>query len=276
MTENIQSIQLKGRILLEMDIYALTGLHIGGSPAALGIGDMDNPIIRDPITLQPYIPGSSLRGKLRSLWEKANNARQNQSIGRDVRIHGKVEANGKNYTGAFEADPVLRIFGVTGDNDVPNPTRLIVHDTLLSPESVEALNRAQTDQPYTETKWEAAIDRITSAAVPRQIERVPAKSIFSGCRLIYSLYGTQTVNPSQEIEWFTDLFTMMALVEDDYLGGSGSRGSGRVAFRNIQITAKKPLENDYAPLFEPLIYPDVDTLMDERATIFGVLQEQFK
>lgn len=278
MVSEIQSIELKGRILLEMDIKAVTGLHIGGSPAALGIGDLDNPIIRDPITLRPYIPGSSLRGKLRSLWEKANNARQNQPIGRDVRIHGRAEkSDGQSDFAAFETDPVLPIFGVTGDNPVPNPTRLIVHDTFLSDDSVEALNRAETDQPFTETKWEAAIDRITSAAVPRQIERVPAQSVFSDCRLVFSLYGTQTVEPTREIEWFMDIFTMLALVEDDYLGGSGSRGSGRVAFENILLTLKKPLYNAYQSLSfgDGKRYTNLDALRADQTEIENALIEQF-
>lgn len=266
MAENT-SIQLYGRIILTMDIHAETGLHIGGSPAALGIGDMDNPIIRDPITLQPYIPGSSLRGKLRSLWEKANGAVQNQKIGRDVRIHGKLENS------SLSDDPVLRIFGVTGDEHVPNPTRLIVHDTHLSKESVEALNRAQTDQPFTETKWEAAIDRITSAAVPRQIERVPARSVFSDCRLIFSLYGNTA--PQEEIGWFTDLFTMLALVEDDYIGGSGSRGSGQVAFRKIRITLKQVTDRGYVTALELEQYETVDKLMAERDAIAQAILEQF-
>lgn len=275
MTEEIQSIGLKGRIIIQMDIKAVTGLRIGGSPAALAIGEVDNPVIRDPITLRPYIPGSSLRGKLRSLWEKANNASQNQRIGKDVRIHGKIDAEqGSDELAVFESDSVLPIFGVTGDNNVPNPTRLIVHDAFLSEDSVNVLNRVNTDQPFTETKWEAAIDRITSAAVPRQMERVPAGTIFNEAKLVYSLYGTQRINDSREIDWFMDIFTMLMLIEDDYLGSSGSRGSGRVEFRNIKVSVKKlpeyvkTMDRQFNNLED--LYPQRESLYNELIMQFGL------
>ncbi len=224
-------IKLHGRIILEMDIEAVSGLRIGGSPAGLGIGDLDNPVIRDPVTRRPYIPGSSLRGKMRSLWEKATGAPQNYPIRREspsVYIHAIVEND--NY----EQDVVCRIFGVTGDIEVPNPTRLIVYDVPLTPETAQRLESVATDQPYTETKWEAVIDRVTSAAVPRQMERVPAGAVFGPARLVYSVYGTAG-NKKEDISWFYDVVTMLYLVEDDYLGSSGSRGSGQVRFRNLSI-----------------------------------------
>lgn len=83
-------IRLYGRIFLDMNIRAVTGLRIGGAPAALAIGSLDNPVIRNPLNNQPYIPGSSLRGKMRSLWEKANESEQNFPIRRskpEVYIH---------------------------------------------------------------------------------------------------------------------------------------------------------------------------------------------
>lgn len=228
-------IKLHGRIFLEMDIRAVTGLRIGGSPAALAIGDIDNPVIRDPLTLRPYIPGSSLRGKMRSLWEKATGVPQNASIGSGVRIHS-LPKNAEITT--VELDPVCRIFGVTGDIPVPHPTRLIVHDTPLSEASASDLERAETSL-YTETKWEAAIDRITSAAVPRQMERVPAGAVFERCRLAYSIYAVHAPDADgDEIDWFFDVIQMLQLVEDDYLGSSGSRGSGHVQFENLRLTTR--------------------------------------
>jgi len=233
----MRKVTLYGRIFLEMDIRAVTGLRIGGSPAGLGIGDLDNPVIRDPLTQQPYIPGSSLRGKMRSLWEKATGAEQNFPIRRnrpEVYIHMLKGAKPQEY----EDNPVCRIFGVTGDNDVPTPTRLIVHDVFLSQNSrVDILEKARTDQPYTETKWEAVIDRVTSAAVPRQMERVPAGVVFSNFRLVYSVYGTLD-GKLGDIDWFPDILTMLQLVEDDYLGSSGSRGSGRIKFENVRLAVR--------------------------------------
>lgn len=254
MTDNAQNqdrlvnkVQLRGRFFLTMNIRAVTGLHIGGSDTALDIGGIDNIVIRDPLTDRPYIPGSSLRGKMRSLWEKVVDADQNMAIQRgSVYVHGHPngwtdkpnKAEQAQFVADFENDRVCRIFGMTGDWPVPNPTRLIVQDCFLSNASVEALERADTDQPYTETKWEAVIDRVTSAAVPRQLERVPAGSVFKDARLIYSIYGTHTTEES-DVDWFfSDIVTMLKLVEDDYLGGSGSRGSGRVCFENIRFTIR--------------------------------------
>lgn len=233
------SIRLYGRIFLTADIVAVTGLRIGGKPTSLQIGGLENVVLRDPLSQRPYIPGSSLRGKLRSLWEKATNAPQNFTVrsgNPTVRIH-TLDPNGQ-----LNADEVCRIFGATGDanpNGVRNPTRLIIHDTFMSDASAAALNEGGvTDQPYTETKWEAAIDRITSAAVPRQMERVPAGTRFDNCRMIYSVFGAADVTsaaPLPDIDWFFDIVTMMQLAEDDYLGSSGSRGYGQIAFENLRL-----------------------------------------
>lgn len=80
-------VKLRGRVILTGRIRALTGLHIGGSPGALAIGNVDMPVIRDAVTGRPYIPGSSLKGKMRSLAEKITGAPQNRRIGQDVNIH---------------------------------------------------------------------------------------------------------------------------------------------------------------------------------------------
>jgi CRISPR-associated protein Csm3 len=217
------SIKLYGRILLEGDIEALTGLHIGGSPGALSIGGVDLPVIRNAVDQAPYIPGSSLKGKMRSLWEKATGAKQNRSIGKGVTIHACEKKE------EYEHCPVCQIFGTLGQNDAAFPTRIVVRDVPLAQES---LKDVRTDMPFTEVKWEAAIDRVTSAATPRQIERVPAKALFSQMQIVFNIYE------QGDIERFLDVLTSLQLVEDDYLGGQGSRGSGRVAFRNLTLTCK--------------------------------------
>ena len=251
-----KAIRLQGKLFIEMDIEAVTGLHIGGSSTALDIGGLDNIVIRDPLTDKPYIPGSSLRGKMRSLWEKYHGLPQNFEIQKgNVYIHGlPIRQNGghwernekfpennaqkiSEFQADFNDDAVLRIFGLTGDFPVPNPTRLIVQDAFLSARSAAEMENLSI--PYTETKWEAVIDRVTSAAVPRQLERVPAGSIFDKGRLIYSVFDKDLT----DLDWFFDLFEMLALVEDDYLGGSGSRGSGRVAFKNIRVKRKSKANN---------------------------------
>lgn len=223
------SIKLHGRIILEGDIEALTGLHIGGSPGALAIGGVDLPVIRNAVDQRPYIPGSSLKGKMRSLWEKATGVRQNRSIGKGVSIHACDQKS------EYQQCPVCQIFGTLGQSDAAFPTRIVVRDVPLAKDSLE---NVRTDMPYTEVKWEAAIDRVTSAATPRQIERVPARAVFSQMQIVFNIY-----EPG-DIERFLDVLTALQLVEDDYLGGQGSRGSGRVAFKNLKLTCKSTSDYD--------------------------------
>lgn len=216
-------ITLYGRVIIRGEIRALSGLHIGGSPGALAIGGVDMPVIRDAVTQQPYVPGSSLRGKMRSQWEKLTGAPQNTRIGKDVRIHSCERADD------YDVCPVCPIYGVTGDKEAAFPTRLIVRDVRLVPASLAG---AKTDLPYSEVKWEAAIDRVTSAATPRQTERVPAGAVFAPMELVYSLYE------DRDAERLGDVLTALQLVEDDYLGGQGSRGSGKVAFEKLVVVCK--------------------------------------
>jgi CRISPR-associated protein Csm3 len=275
----VDHVKLYGRIFLKMDIRAVTGLRIGGSPSALQIGGLDNVVIRDPITRRPYIPGSSIRGKMRSLWEKVTNASQNVTIRQGnptVRLHGEPDKGV-----SINEDPVCRIFGVTGNIETPNPTRLIVTDALMSDTSAATLeNNALTDQPYTETKWEATIDRITSAAVPRQMERVPAGTIFSNCKLVYSIYGTDNAqNPLEDIIWFFDIIQMLQLVEDDYLGSSGSRGSGSVEFENLLMELRvtgnyQQTPHRYMELIEVKQFTSTSHIWQERDNIINWLYEQ--
>lgn len=227
------SINLYGRIFIHGDVVTKTGLHIGGAQTSLAIGGVDNVVVRDPLTSRPYIPGSSLRGKMRSLAEKISGAPQNQPIGRDVNIH--VAKTRQDYTDYW----VNPVFGVPAESYVQAPTRLIVRDVFMSEESARELEvRADTDLPYTEVKWEAAIDRVTSAATPRQIERVPAGVRFSGFEMIFSVYLPE------DVELFPHVLESMQLLEDDYLGGQGSRGSGKIAFENVTVSIKR--RQDYA------------------------------
>lgn len=233
-----KQINLLGRVILTGEIIAKTGMHIGGTPGALAIGGVDSPIIRDGLTGRPYIPGSSLKGKMRSLGEKLTNAPQNTTINKGDQNTGKgrVEIHVAKGTDQYNKYWVNPIFGVTGDAGfIPAPTRLVVRDVPLRYEKADEENwRAmKTDLPFAEVKWEAAIDRVTSAATPRQIERVPAGAIFSPMELVFSVYL------ADDVALFDHLLTCLQLVEDDYLGGHGSRGSGKVAFQNLEIVCKR-------------------------------------
>lgn len=233
---SIDKIPLLGRIVLQMNVHVVTGLHVGGAAGKLEIGSVDSPVIRDPISGQPYLPGSSVRGKMRSLVERIYGREQNMPIGKGVRIHMLRKRDGQSdedYQAEFRNNETCSIFGVTGDEPVPHPTALIVRDAQLSPDSVRKLKQARTDLPFTEVKWEATIDRVTSAATPRQIERVPAGAVFEKLEMIYSIYG------ESNIRHFPVIFQALALVEEDYLGGLGARGSGKVEFELTNVYARK-------------------------------------
>ena len=233
------TIQLHGKIFLQGTINALTGLHIGGNSGELDIGGIDNPIIRNAFNRQPYIPGSSLRGKMRGLLDRHFENSLEKRVGRDVRVHECETPT--DYNGC----PVCQVFGVAPIRQLRGktmPTRLIVRDTFLTPESLASLDRADTDTDFTEIKTEVAIDRITSAATPRQQERVPAGVIFGPVQIVHSLYtrrGSDHDNQLQdELAYFDTVLKGMELLEDDYLGGSGSRGSGQIEFQHLTMTFK--------------------------------------
>lgn len=226
MTQEPSIKRLIGILDVRCDIECLTGLRIGAAETSISIGGMDNPVIRDPLTGRPYIPGSSLKGKMRSLLERRWKVDQNWAIDRErVLIHAcEKQAD-------YETCPICKVFGV------PAPqrerwfclTRLRVSDVFLTEESQEKLTRASTDLPYTEVKTEAAIDRVTSAATPRSMERVPAGAVFGPAHFSLLRYeGDNADSLNTLVEGFE-------LLEADYLGGSGSRGSGRIAFRGIKL-----------------------------------------
>ena len=181
------SIQLQGKLFIIGEIEAMTGLHIGGSAGELDIGGVDNPVIRNPLTREPYIPGSSLRGKMRSLLDRHLNRPLNKFIRRG---HPQVRIHECDRSVDYKACSVCQVFGVapTGNMKDTMPTRLIVRDALLTAETRDRFDEIDTDMPYTEVKTEVAIDRITSAATPRQNERVPAEATFGPLEMVHSLY----------------------------------------------------------------------------------------
>lgn len=230
---NYNSIQLKGRVLIHFDVVAKTGLHIGGTESGIEIGGVDKTVIRDPLTNRPYIPGSSLRGKMRSLLEKYKGLPQNQRIGQGF-IHSCGAENNKHSDTYLNCD-VCTTFGVPGEREFATPTRLIVRDVFMDEESAKALENAGTDLPYTEVKTEVSIDRVTSAANPRQMERVPAGTRFNNAELVYSIYEGSNCDAKKDVQRLKVIVEGLQLLLDDYLGGLGSRGSGKVEIENIRL-----------------------------------------
>jgi len=237
-------IKLRGRVFVTFDLEAVTGLHIGGSDANIEIGGVDKSVIRDPLSNQPYIPGSSLRGKVRSLLEKYKGLEQNQRISQGF-IHSCDDAN------AYPNCPVCQVFGVPGERKFATPTRLVVRDVPLTEKSADRLaQKARTDLPYTEVKTEVSIDRVTSAANPRQMERVPAGAVFGPAELVYSVYEGDGCVPKRDVDNLRTLVEGLQLLEDDYLGGLGSRGSGKVRLREIKVTVRS--SDDYLAAPQPM------------------------
>ncbi len=232
-------ISLLGRVLITGRIVAETGLHIGAGAGALAIGGMDNPVVRDPLTNRPYIPGSSLKGKMRSLAEKARGLPLNQAIGPRVNIHVCKKPE------EYQRCDVCHVFGVPAETWT-SQTRLLVRDVRLDDESARRLEEARTDLPYTEVKWEVSIDRVTSAANPRQMERVPAGAVFGPLEMSFGLYEPEDVNRLGLVLW------AMQLLEEDYLGGQGSRGSGRVRFQNLALSCRVGEEWEERAPWSPL------------------------
>lgn len=218
-------IQLYGRIFIEGQIEALSGLHIGGSNTAFTIGGNDNAVIVNPMNGQPYIPGSSLKGKMRSLTEKY--------LGLRMTKHANVQMHTAESSEEYEASPVAQLYGIPAEDNFGLPTRLVFRDVGLTKPSADALRKAKTDLPYTEVKTEVSIDRITSQANPRSLERVPAGAIFGPMQIVMSIYR------AEDIALIETLFEGMQLLEDDYLGGSGSRGSGRIRFNQLRVYGRQ-------------------------------------
>lgn len=215
--------KLRAKVVLEGELEVLTGLHVGSAAAGMQIGSVDSPVVRDPMTSYPYIPGSSLKGKLRSLLEAAEGKNANRAGGAGTKRH---ECDDRQE--ALNC-PVCRLFGSVGSQGGKNhPARLSVSDSLLTEDSFRDLDNIDTGLMYTEWKFENALDRVTSSANPRQIERVPAGAKFS-FRLIYD--DRDDVDKLDED--IRNLACAMRLLEDDALGGHGSRGYGRVRFAHL-------------------------------------------
>jgi CRISPR-associated protein Csm3 len=226
-----------GKVLLEGQIECQTGLHIGAGKGSLEIGGADNPVVKDAFGI-PYIPGSSLRGRLRSLLEQTLGLAVPSELvylskrkGQEVRIHQSDRPD----------DEVCLLFGRTpgrvervsgGDaveTSTATPARLTIYDAPLIVDSITSAMRENLDDELTEVKSENAVDRITAQANPRTLERVPAGAKFR-FRLVFDVLC------EEDKALLVRVAEALRLLEDDALGGGGSRGSGRVAFSALTLT----------------------------------------
>lgn len=201
------------KIIVTGTIELLTGLHVGGTNSALNIGGPDKFVVRNPMNNKPYIPGSSLKGKMRSLLELMDG-----TINQDGKSAGPTKST-RTKAG--------KLFGTVGDDQ--QPSRLIVRDAeLLS--SMDDFG--SSDLPYTESKTEVAIDRITAKANPRTFERVPAGAIFKLDMVLNVFEG------DDEDKLVNSLKQSLNLLQDDYLGGHGSRGYGHIGIKDLKFTPR--------------------------------------
>ena len=206
------------KILIKGEIEALTGLMIGGSNTSMGIGGPDKMVIRNAVNRQPYVPGSSVKGKMRSLLEVSFGYIGNKKM-------GKVE----NGPGENPDHQTTVLFGSARGDERQRPSRIICRDGfLLNPDDLKG-----TELPFTEAKTEVVIDRITSAAMPRTFERVPAGARF-GLNIVVNIFDEDKYR--DELRSLT--YKALQLLQDDYLGGSGSRGNGQVKIRIQSVTER--------------------------------------
>ncbi len=218
--------KLKKKLIINTVMTVETGMHIGGSSDNVEIGGIDNPVIKiGTQNGKPFVPGSSLKGKIRSLLEQ---------------IKGSATIGGNQDINSF--------FGFAKDKKI---SKLIVRDSYMTNDSLSLLEQSADflDMPYTENKYENTIDRVTGVTTGggiRQSERVPAGVKFDVQFII---------NVWDEDEEGNDLLKLLKeglkALELDYLGGSGSRGYGKVSFdwekiNNPELVDLQKLLNDEA------------------------------
>ena len=194
------------KLMISGNIEVLTGMHIGGGNEFSAIGAIDSPVIKDPLSMRPIIPGSSLKGKIRTLLARSMNSNPNAK-------HSDDDTK------------IKRLFG--SQEEI---SRLIFRDLKLS--NADELIGMGAVSP-TEVKFENTINRISGEAMPRQIERSISGSIYP-LEIVYQV----SVNDSDYKELLEDISTLcngMRLLQYDYLGGHGTRGYGKIKFSGLNI-----------------------------------------
>jgi CRISPR-associated protein Csm3 len=224
MAENTTGPRLRAKRFIRGRIVTQTGLHVGGSRSALDIGGIDLNVTKTAGGV-PFIPGSSLKGKLRSILAREEGSR---AVKQDSEV-------------------IQQIFGTAGDAPGGQAARLIVRDAFLDLKDFErkkngdlqdgeaGWNLTELEMEYTEVKWETAIDRLTGTAKGgslRDVERVPAGAVFA-FEMVYNV-----LDDGREADHLAAIRRAMRILEDDYLGGQGSRGYGRIRFEGVRLEEK--------------------------------------
>jgi len=224
----------------ELEIEVVTGLHIGSGGDKAQIGGIDSPVIKDPISKEPYIPGSSLKGKLRCLLETEatdeypdgdNDRKINKYFGATSEYlkdeKKKKEESKKNNpkadTGAADEEG-----GNQGNSsEEESLSRFLFRDLILyypkQGDDVKKGDDSHRKLPL-EIKTEISISRETGKVKdgPRTIERIPPGTRFTGVILL------RYKDESELDEMQKMVVRALELLVTDALGGSGSRGYGAV------------------------------------------------
>ncbi len=234
--------EIRGRIIL------ITGLHIGSGDMEMKIGGTDNPVIKHPYTNEPYIPGSSLKGKVRSLLEMRTGLME-MTRGSPLSVKDMVKLGDKEKQ---ECRKILRLFGTSGADDAEakehnlGPTRVSFADCPLDKEWKEKVSTNTAH--FIEVKSENSINRILGTALnPRFTERVPADTEFE--------FYVALKQFENDEDFETLLLEGLKLLSMDYLGGSGSRGYGRIEFKFKDKTIQEKFQN-----LEPLGGKNVESV----------------
>lgn len=219
MADTNQQKCLRGKLMFTGLLTLETGMHIGASSDFAPIGSVDTPFIRDVVSQEPIVPGSSLKGKLRTLLARN---RSNNYVLHDIKDDDMV---------------IKRLFGSV--NPVEQ-SRLQFYDLFISEESRNLFKNLETDTYMGEVKFENTINRVSGMANPRQIERVPAKTKFD-FKLVYNIESDEELQEDLET-----LKVALDLLAFDYLGGHGSRGYGRVKLTidDVQIIGAGTLDKN--------------------------------
>ena len=229
--------QLTGITTIAATLELITGLRIGAGDAEMHIGGVDNTVVKHPITQAPYLPGSSIKGKMRSLLEWRSGAVQEGPL--DKRAYEQSQG-----TQRAEVKRILQLFGIAGGEIKDDkafiaelgPSRLAFWDCSL--ESTWEQEQRDNNQMLTEVKSENRINRISGVAEhPRNTERVPA-----GARFDFRLSIKRLADDPDEL--LNTVLQGLKLLEFDSLGGSGSRGYGKIKFTQLSIDGQ-PWQNEF-------------------------------
>jgi CRISPR-associated protein Csm3 len=224
-------------------IHCLSGVRIGGNNNVIEIGTIDNPIIRNPITNHPYLPGSSLKGKMRSSLELA----LRPGFPPGLRLPGpRLEQRERD--GKPEINPcscgrcvVCKLFGSGDTKTTYEPTRLIFRDCLLTDESEEALASAAKSSGvfFAEVKPGVRMNRATNTVARGaffNFERVPEGTEFN-FELVLRVYGDLD-DEAARADYRKVLAYGLRLIEKEGVGGKISAGYGKVGFRDPKWNGK--------------------------------------